>query len=248
MSGRRRREASSDCIDSTGKVQREPGGIKELIAYVGSRAAGQVRSLRLGSQRRADRDDRPVRRRHSVDEADGAATCPSRSRAAPLQVVGHAQAAFAALSYGQRRRTLVARAFAGTARVLLLDEVFNGLDHVARAALKQALEQPRSGHDWIMTSHRPNELPANITHVAHIEAGRIVAAGPIEGPGLGAWGGGRTGISLLAVAPDRKPHCLSPRSRVAALLSTRGSTPGPAPWSKSKMPMSISTIARCSLT
>ena len=47
------------------------------------------------------------------------------------------------LSYGQRRLTLVARAFAGEARVLLLDEVFNGLDARARAKLRRALERPR---------------------------------------------------------------------------------------------------------
>ncbi|HWK49636.1 MAG TPA: ATP-binding cassette domain-containing protein, partial [Steroidobacter sp.] len=83
------------------------------------------------------------------------------------------------LSYGQRRLTLVARLFAGNAPVLLLDEVFNGLDVRAKEKLKQALEQPRGGHDWVITSHRPKELPKNVTHVAHIEQGRIVSAGPV---------------------------------------------------------------------
>ena len=82
------------------------------------------------------------------------------------------------LSYGQRRLTLVARAFAGDARVLLLDEVFNGLDTRAREKLRRALERPRGGHDWVLTSHRPKELPANVTHVARIAGGRIVVAGP----------------------------------------------------------------------
>lgn len=83
------------------------------------------------------------------------------------------------LSYGQRRLALVARLFAGNAAVLLLDEVFNGLDVRAKQKLKQALEQPRGGHDWVITSHRPKELPKNVTHVAHIEHGRIVSAGPV---------------------------------------------------------------------
>ncbi len=78
------------------------------------------------------------------------------------------------LSYGQRRLVLVARAFAGDARVLLLDEVFNGLDTRAREKLRRALERPRGGHDWVLTSHRPKELPSNVTHVAKIEGGRIV--------------------------------------------------------------------------
>ena len=82
------------------------------------------------------------------------------------------------LSYGQRRLTLVARAFAGDARVLLLDEVFNGLDARAREKLRRALERPRGGHDWVLTSHRPKELPSNVTQVARIEGGRIVERGP----------------------------------------------------------------------
>ena len=85
------------------------------------------------------------------------------------------------LSYGQRRLVLVARAFAGSARVLLLDEVFNGLDAGTRAALRRALER-RGRHDWMLSSHRPGELPANVTHVARIEAGRLVSAGPLTVP------------------------------------------------------------------
>jgi molybdate transport system ATP-binding protein len=85
------------------------------------------------------------------------------------------------LSYGQRRLALVARAFASDARVLLLDEVFNGLDVRAREKLRRALERPRGGHEWVLTSHRPKELPENVTHVARIEAGRVVEAGRFEG-------------------------------------------------------------------
>jgi molybdate transport system ATP-binding protein len=83
------------------------------------------------------------------------------------------------LSYGQRRLTLVARAFASNATVLLLDEVFNGLDVRAKEKLSRALSAPRGGHDWVLTSHRPKELPSNMTHIARIESGRVVAAGPV---------------------------------------------------------------------
>lgn len=88
------------------------------------------------------------------------------------------------LSYGQRRLVLVARAFVGDARVLLLDEVFNGLDMRAREKLRRALERPRGGHDWVLTSHRPKELPSNVTDVARIESGRIVE----RGRGIRKWG------------------------------------------------------------
>jgi molybdate transport system ATP-binding protein len=86
---------------------------------------------------------------------------------------------FLSLSYGQRRLALVARAFVGDASVLLLDEVFNGLDAKAKAKLRQALEAPRERHAWIITSHRPQELPANVTHVAHMGKGKVISAGPV---------------------------------------------------------------------
>jgi molybdate transport system ATP-binding protein len=81
---------------------------------------------------------------------------------------------FLSLSYGQRRLTLVARAFVGDAKVLLLDEVFNGLDAKAKVKLRKALEVPRETHAWVITSHRPEELPANVTHVARLGQGKLV--------------------------------------------------------------------------
>jgi molybdate transport system ATP-binding protein len=82
------------------------------------------------------------------------------------------------LSYGQRRLVLVARAFASSAQVLLLDEVFNGLDADTRAKLLRALE--RSGRrDWMLSSHRPTELPSTVTHCLQLAAGRVVSCGPL---------------------------------------------------------------------
>ena len=45
------------------------------------------------------------------------------------------------LSYGQLRRALIARALAGNARILLLDEPLTGLDPHQRAAMKRLLER-----------------------------------------------------------------------------------------------------------
>lgn len=114
-------------------------------------------------------------------------TTPTRSQRAKVERVlrrfslwGMRQRHILTLSYGQRRLVLVARAFASPARVLLLDEVFNGLDARVKEKLRRALEQPRGGHDWIVSSHRPAELPKNVTHVARIAAGRIVSAGEMK--------------------------------------------------------------------
>ena len=168
------REQRTYCLD--GESSRQPA--KELIAYVGPER--QDKYVRYGW----DLTVTQVVTTGLFDE-DIPLTRPTRSQRMKVERLlrrfglwGLRNRRILALSYGQRRLALVARAFAGNARVLLLDEVFNGLDARAKEKLKSALEQPRGGHDWIVTSHRPAELPANITHVARIQGGRIVAAGP----------------------------------------------------------------------
>ncbi|NJO12352.1 MAG: ATP-binding cassette domain-containing protein [Gammaproteobacteria bacterium] len=114
------------------------------------------------------------------------------------------------LSYGQRRLVLVARAFASPAQVLLLDEVFNGLDAATRTQLLRALA--RSGRrDWMLSSHRPTELPNTVTHCLQLAAGRVVACGP-----LGA------AFDALSTAP---PPMALPKVMPARVHATAHSAP-----------------------
>jgi molybdate transport system ATP-binding protein len=158
----------------TGRERRHSRLHKEQIAYVGPER--QDKYVRYGW----DLTVTQVVTTGLFDE-DIPLTQPSRAQRQRVSRVlqrfglnGLRRRRMLTLSYGQRRLTLVARGFAGDARVLLLDEVFNGLDARAREKLRRALERPRGGHDWVLTSHRPKELPANVTHVARIEGGKIV--------------------------------------------------------------------------
>jgi molybdate transport system ATP-binding protein len=82
------------------------------------------------------------------------------------------------LSYGQRRRVLMARLLIARPKVLLLDEIFNGLDASTRHHLKRTLEATRTA-TWILATHSAQDIPDNVTHVAQLEQGRLVYAGPI---------------------------------------------------------------------
>ena len=78
------------------------------------------------------------------------------------------------LSYGQRRLVMVARAFARPAAVVLLDEVFNGLDARTRARLLDAIERRSGAATWILSAHREHDVPRSVTHVLRLEEGRVI--------------------------------------------------------------------------
>jgi molybdate transport system ATP-binding protein len=204
-----------------GQVSREPGGLKHYIAYVGSER--QDKYVRYGWNFSVVQ----VVTTGLFDE-DIPLTSPSRAQRERVARLLRRFGLWAlrsrrmlALSYGQRRLALVARVFASEAQVLLLDEVFNGLDARARDKLRRALERPRGGHEWVLASHRPKELPANVTHVARIEAGRIVekgaglaARGSQEDAGFGARDAGQKRGApkepLSASDPRPEPRASSP--------------------------------------
>ncbi len=79
------------------------------------------------------------------------------------------------LSTGELRRVLIARALAGRPRVLVCDEIGDGLDVGSRATLLEALDDAaRAGTQLLVSTHRGNELPSAMTHRLMLEAGRIV--------------------------------------------------------------------------
>jgi len=80
------------------------------------------------------------------------------------------------LSYGQMRRALFARALAGDARILLLDEPLTGLDPRQRAAMKRLLERlMKQGLTLIVAVHHPEDLPRGISRLLRLHKRRAYA-------------------------------------------------------------------------
>jgi heme ABC exporter ATP-binding subunit CcmA len=82
-------------------------------------------------------------------------------------------------SRGMRQRLAVARAFLHHPEILLLDEPFTSLDDKAIAVLQSLLESALAGGATIiMSTHQIREAMELATHVAMLERGKIVHAGP----------------------------------------------------------------------
>jgi molybdate transport system ATP-binding protein len=80
-----------------------------------------------------------------------------------------------ALSYGQLRRVMIARALAADPMVLLLDEPLAGLDADSRAAMLDTLEGLiTAGVTMIMVTHQPDDVPPSMRRHARLSQGRLL--------------------------------------------------------------------------
>jgi molybdate transport system ATP-binding protein len=88
---------------------------------------------------------------------------------------------FLELSTGERRRVLLARALAPGPRVLLLDEATEGLDAGAREAFVERVSAvARGGTTVVVATHRADEIVAEVSRVAVMDAGTIARTGGRE--------------------------------------------------------------------
>ncbi|HEY1405283.1 MAG TPA: ATP-binding cassette domain-containing protein [Spirochaetota bacterium] len=88
---------------------------------------------------------------------------------------------FSTFSYGEQRKILFARSLINAPRVLILDEPFAGIDAASREHLTGLIEDLSAGNIRIITSvHHAEDIPSTITHIIHLDGGRIAYAGKIE--------------------------------------------------------------------
>jgi zinc transport system ATP-binding protein len=101
------------------------------------------------------------------------------------------------LSGGQQRRALVARALAGGAKVLFLDEPFAGVDQANQEALADTLsDMVDAGATVIVVLHELGPLEPVVTRAVCLDGGGVTFDGPLEA----------APPQLLHLGHDHDPH------------------------------------------
>ena len=103
----------------------------------------------------------------------------ARNSMEQMGVANLADREFGALSSGERRRILIARALVHQPQVLVLDEPSTALDFAAAIQLTGMLRSwLAAARDLILVTHHPGEIPPEIERVILLRDGRIFADGP----------------------------------------------------------------------
>ncbi len=95
-------------------------------------------------------------------------------------LAGHA---FGTLSSGERQRAMLARTLMSDPALLLLDEPTAGLDLAAREDLLARLADLAADPTVapiVQITHHTEEIPPGFTHLLLMQAGRVLAQGPID--------------------------------------------------------------------
>ena len=83
------------------------------------------------------------------------------------------------ISQGERKKVLLARSMMSSPKLIILDEPCAGLDLFEREKLLKAISLfAQQGVRMVYVTHHLEEIIPMFTHVALIEGGQVVAAGP----------------------------------------------------------------------
>ncbi len=121
----------------------------------------------------------PLEKVHGHSPAQAAQI--GRRLLARFRLESHAGKRPAELSGGQRQRVAIARAVSIQPRLLLFDEPTSALDPEMPAEVLDVIQELRDeGRDFILVTHEMGFARQVADHVALLDSGRIIEAGPVR--------------------------------------------------------------------
>ena len=98
-----------------------------------------------------------------------------------LGIADLAERPYTEVSGGERQLTLIARAMAQGARIVVMDEPTNGLDYGNQVRLLERLKKlSREGFTFVFSTHHPDHAMSVADRVVMMLGGRILHNGPAE--------------------------------------------------------------------
>ncbi|MFT4136357.1 ABC transporter ATP-binding protein [Microbacterium sp.] len=163
-----------ECIQG---LRRQDAGTIRVFDLDPTREAQRVRS-QIGSQLQ----DSGLPDRMRVSEAVALFAGPDATNPATLMeqfgIAHRARAPFAGLSGGERQRLFLVLALLNRPRLVILDELTQGLDPAARRGVWAAVEQLRqTGVTVLLVTHELSEAEALCDRVIAMRAGRVLDQG-----------------------------------------------------------------------
>jgi molybdate transport system ATP-binding protein len=204
-----------------GEWHRVPYEVKERIAYVGPERQDKYQRYEWN----ISAGDVVGTGVHSSDIPLIALSVAERRRVraalGTLRIARLAERPFLELSHGERRIVLLARALASRPALLLLDEVFTGLDAANRDRVSRWLASHKGRLPWVLATHRSEDVPVSATHALILHKGRVLHAGRLQHATIAR----HLGLRRSSKHRIRKEH--TPRATVVQRLRRRKSGPAP---------------------
>jgi len=112
--------------------------------------------------------------------SSAAARDSAKSVLAALNLSDRADSSIRSLSHGMRKRLMAAQCFLGDPELILMDEPMNGLDPEEVVRMRSLVQSRREQCAVVISSHDLAGLEKLCTHVAFVDAGRVVRSGSLE--------------------------------------------------------------------
>ncbi len=196
----------------------DPYGIKGEIAYVGAERQDRYEHYEWNHRVESVVGTGLHRTEIPLDPLTVRERARIRALLRRLRIEALARRRFLTLSYGERRLVLLARVLASRPKLLLLDELFNGLDQRNRERVQHCLRLlSRSALPWVLSTHRAADIPAAATHLCRLEAGRITARQRLDARRRRAAAAAEAGAPIRAARPAVAARAAAPAGAMIAL-------------------------------